>query len=97
MNFEDLFDVLVNRMVIASKQKKEDILSNKRNYPLPVCRYVIGAKLMECGYPSTKVSQALGINHATLLYGRKKIIKIKAKLGWAWEVDIINNFEELCR
>lgn len=97
MNFEDLFDVLVNRMVTASNQEREDILSKKRNYPLPVCRWAIGAKLMECGYPSTKVSQALGMNHATLLYGRNKIKRIKSKLGWKWEIEIVNKFEELCR
>ena len=96
MEFNELFEVLINRMVEASKQEREDILSAKRNYPLPVCRWVIGAKLMESGYPSTKVSKSLGIDHATLLYGRKKIKKIKAELGWTWEVEIINRFEQLC-
>lgn len=83
-------------MVTASEQTRDDILSGKRKYPLPVCRWAIGAKLMESGYPSTKVSKALGIDHATLLYGRNKIKTIKNKLGWTWEIEIINRFEQLC-
>ena len=91
-----MLETLICRMETASEQSRDDILSGKRSYPLPVCRWAIGSKLMDCGYPSTKVSKALGIDHATLLYGRKKLLKIKEKLGWTWEIEIITKFEKLC-
>jgi len=97
MDFDELFDTLIERMVKASGQTRDDILSDKRAYPLPVCRWAIGDKLMKAGYTSTKVSNALGLNHATLYYGRNKIAMMKSKLGWTLELEILTRFETLCR
>ena len=84
-------------MVKASGETREDILSEQRRYPLPVCRWAIGDKLMNAGYTSTKVSKALGLNHASLYHGRKKIAMMKSKLGWTLELEILTKFETLCR
>lgn len=84
-------------MVKASGEKREDILSEQRRYPLPVCRWAVADRLMKAGYTSTKVSKALGLNHATLYYGRKKMQSMKSKLGWTLELEILSRFESLCR
>lgn len=84
-------------MVKASGETREDILSEQRRYPLPVCRWAVADRLMKAGYTSTKVSKALGIDHATLYYGRKKIAMMKSKLGWTLELEILTKFETLCR
>lgn len=88
-------DELLNLMVQCSGYSKEDILSRKRQRPLPALRWFIGAELMALGYSSMMAARELNIDHATLLHGRKQIDAITERNGWRAEVQIYVQFKKL--
>lgn len=79
----------------ASGFSQDEILSQSRKAPLPACRYFVGAELMNMGFSSMVVSRELGIDHATLLHGRKMIASMTERNGWKTEKLILDKFKEL--
>jgi len=88
-------DELLDLMAQCSGYTKDEILSGKRQRPLPALRWFIGAELMALGYSSMMAARELNIDHATLLHGRKQIEEITERRGWKVEVRIYMKFRKL--
>ena len=86
---------LLQLMERASGIESADIISRKRQRPLPALRWFIGADLMALGYSSVMAARELNIDHATLLHGRKQIEDITDRKGWKVEVRIYMKFRKL--
>ena len=93
----DTINNIIDIAVEASGYSKEEILSNNRTRPLPAIRWFIGDKLVQMGYSTSKAAKILNINHATLLHGRKQIPSISERMGWKEELDILTQFNALCK
>lgn len=85
---------LIKKMSDVSGLPESHIMSKSRKWPLPACRWFIGAELMNMGFPSTVAAKNLGLDHATLLYGRKQIKKMKKSRRFRWENEIYERFKE---
>lgn len=71
-----------------------DVLSGCRKRPLPAVRYIVGDALMRAGYSSVMAARELGINHATLLHGRKQMQDWKLTRAYDVEQNIKDVFNE---
>lgn len=85
----------VDCMAIASGFDEDELISQSRKRPLPACRWFIGSELVDLGYPSTLAAKEVGLDHATLLYGRKQIKVMKKQRRWHWENKIFSDFKKL--
>lgn len=85
----------VDCMAIASGFDEDELISKSRKWPLPACRWFIGSELVDLGYPSTIAAKEIGLDHATLLYGRKKIKVMHKTRRWKWENEIHEKFKKL--
>lgn len=90
---EDLVDVMVK----ASGYSKEDIFSKKRERPLPALRWFIGDELVKRGFSANVAARLVGIDHATLLHGRKQIQIMERDKRWYFEYKILQEFQALCK
>jgi len=79
----------------ASGFTSDEILGRSRKAPLPACRWFVGSALMDMGFSSMIAARELGLNHATLLHGRKQIDAITERNGWRGEVAIYVQFKKL--
>lgn len=82
-------------MAEVSGQSVADILSHRRSWPLPACRWIIAEKMME-RHSINSIAKAMNINHSVLIHG-KKVMALWENPGWEWERRIKQKFEELCR
>lgn len=71
-----------------------DVLSGCRKRPLPAVRYIVGDALMRAGYSSAMAARELGIDHATLLHGRKQMNDWKRSRAYDVEQNIKDVFNE---
>lgn len=69
-----------------------DVLSGCRKRPLPAVRYIVGDALMRAGYSSVMAARELGIDHATLLHGRKQMQDWKLTRAYDVEQNIKDMF-----
>ena len=60
----------------CSGESVKDLQGRGRRRPLPICRYLIGVELIRRNYSSNAAAVQLGLNHATLLHGRKEVEKM---------------------
>lgn len=93
----DEIDSVFESMIEASGLSKEKILSRDRKRPLPAIRWFIADELIRRGYSSVKASNAVQLNHATILYGRKAIKMMSKDKRWHEEYLILNKFREICK
>lgn len=68
-----------------------DFMERRRLKDYAFCRYVLARWLVNRGYPVLEVSQRMGYNHATLMYGFNTLDSFITKR----ERDIMNNFKAL--
>ena len=66
---QHLFEVMSD----VSGESIGDLMGKGRRKPLPTCRYLVGIELMARGYSANRAAWLIGLNHATLLHGRKVI------------------------
>lgn len=92
---EEIIEKIFTAMEKASGLPRAEILDKSRRSPLPAIRWFIGNELMILGYSSCVASKAIGIDHATLLYGRKQIPIMSKDKRWKYELDIYNKFKEI--
>ena len=88
-------EILLGIMERASGYVRDDILSKNRTRPLPALRWFIGSELMDMGYSATMAAREVGIDHATLLNGRKQMRNIEKKNNWGVEAKIYERFKGL--
>lgn len=69
---------LFEAMSKVSGEPIEEIMGVGRRKPLPACRYLIGIELTRRGYSTNRAAYLIGLNHATLLHGRKMIESIRS-------------------
>lgn len=79
----------------ASGFTPDEILGRSRKAPLPACRWFVGLALMDMGFSSLIAARELGLNHATLLHGRKQIYAMTERNGWRGEIRIYYQFKKL--
>ena len=86
---------LVELMSEASGFDEQDIMGKGRQRPLPACRWMIGAVLVDRGYSANIAAREIGLHHATLLYGRKALHGMTRHGLWGIEIDIMEKFNTL--
>lgn len=86
---------LVELMSEASGFDEQIIMGKGRQRPLPACRWMIGAVLVDRGYSSAIAAREIGLDHATLLYGRKALRGMTRRGRWGIEIDIMEKFNTL--
>ncbi len=82
-------------MAEVSGQSVTDILSHRRSWPLPACRWIIAEKMME-SHSINSIAKGMGVYHSGLIHGRN-VMALWDNPGWEWERRIRKKFIELCR
>ena len=90
---KEITEKLLQKMERASGIEVARILSKSRKSPLPAIRWMIGRELIRHGYSSVVAASELNIDHATLLYGRKKLKDMRCgDRHWTLEIEIEEKF-----
>ena len=82
--------ILVDIVSKVSGETVDAIMSGGRRRPLPTCRWLVARELMRRGYSSAYSSREMGLDHATLLHGKKmlEVMERDPRNGYAEELQI---------
>lgn len=94
MTVSERCNYLVRVAAVIAGVSAADILSPSRRHPLPVCRWMVCESLVRSGCSGNRASALLGMNHATMLYGIRRLSELQL-YGWHPEAEIYGEFRRL--